>query len=288
MTVKSAIGRFLQHDDLNFLLTNRIPKRALTRFMGWFSQVEAPLVRDLSIAAFRWFADDLDLHEAKKTRFTSLHDCFIRELKAGARPIDPDPAALVSPCDAVVGACGRVEGVELIQAKGSRYTLEDLLRDADLVRLHANGVFLTLRLKASMYHRFHAPHDCRVTEVTYIPGNVWNVNPVTLRRVEGLFCRNERAVVRTRLRTGQAVTLVPIAAVLVASIRFHFLDDLFHLGYGGPRVIPCDSSFEKGEEMGWFQHGSTMIVFAPQGFALCDHVREGSVVRVGQPLLRLL
>ena len=139
-----------------------------------------------------------------------------------------------------------------------------------------------------MYHRFHAPHDCRVDQVTYIAGDTWNVNPIALKRIEKLFCKNERAVLRTRLdATGQLVTLVPVAAVLVASIRLHFLDTLLHDGYGGPTVLPCDAAFRKGQEMGWFQHGSTIVMFAPGEFSLCDHVREGATIRMGQPLLRL-
>ena len=89
---------------------------------------------------------------------------------------------------------------------------------------HRNGRFLTLRLTSSMYHRFHAPHDCRIERVTFIHGDVWNVNPIALKRVERLFCKNERAVIQTRLPTGEALTLVPVAAILVASIRLHFLD----------------------------------------------------------------
>src|ERR1700735_2501025 len=109
MTLRSTIMNIVQQDDINFLLTNRIPRRLLTRFMGWFSRIEQPLIRDLSIATWRFFSD-LDLSEAKATRFKSMHDCFIRELKPGARPIDGDPAILASPCDAIVGACGALVG----------------------------------------------------------------------------------------------------------------------------------------------------------------------------------
>ncbi len=275
-------------EELNFLLTNRIPRRLATRFMGWFSQIRHPLLCRLSIAVWRRFARDLDLSEARKARFESLHDCFIRELKDGARPIDPDPAVLVSPCDAVVVASGQVRGTELLQAKGLTYTLEDLLADAELARVHAAGVYVALRLKSSMYHRFHAPHDCRVEQVTYISGDTWNVNPPALRRIEKLYARNERAVVRTRLETtGHPVTLVPVAAVLVASIRLHFLDVLLHLRYRGPHVVPCDARLGKGQEMGWFEHGSTMIALAPAGLGLCANVKDGAVIRVGQPLFRL-
>jgi phosphatidylserine decarboxylase len=270
---------------LNFLLTNRIPRLALTRFMGWFSKIEQPFVRDLSLAAWQLFAD-LRLEEAKKAHFSSVHDCFVRELKPGARPIDPDPAVLTSPCDAIVGASGPVEGNRLLQVKGSPYTLEDLGLGRALVDLYRNGTYVTLRITSTMYHRFHAPHDLRVREVIYFSGDAWNVNPAALRRVEKLFCKNERALIRTRLEaTGHEILLVPVAAVLVASIRLHFADVLLHLKYRGPNVIACHARIAKGEEMGWFQHGSTILVFAPRGFRLC--AAPGSVIRVGQPLMRL-
>jgi phosphatidylserine decarboxylase len=165
------------------------------------------------------------------------------------------------------------------------YSLEDLLPDPPLVEAHRDGIYVTLRLTSSMYHRFHAPHDCRIEQVRYISGDTWNVNPIALKRVEKLFCKNERAVLRTRLNaTGQIVTLVPVAAVLVASIRLHFLDMLLR---DGPSDVACDFEFRKGEEMGWFQHGSTIVLFAPGRFVFCDPVREGATIRMGQPLLRI-
>jgi phosphatidylserine decarboxylase len=287
MTVRSWISTVFQQEELNFLLTNRIPRRFLTQFIGWFSQIEQPLVRDLSIGIWRFFSG-LDLSEARTTQFRSMHDCFIRELKPGARPIDMDPAVLVSPCDAIVGACGTVNDTELFQIKGFPYRLEDLLGDPDLVNAHRNGRYVTLRLTSSMYHRFHAPYDCRVEQVTYISGDTWNVNPIALKRIEKLFCKNERALLRTRLAAdGHVVTLVPVAAVLVASIRLHFLDILLSLEHRGPNVFPCNALFDKGDQMGWFQHGSTIIVFAPDRFTLCEGVQEGAMIRVGQPLMRL-
>jgi phosphatidylserine decarboxylase len=283
----SALSAIFLQEDLNFLLTNRIPRALVTRFFGWFGKIEAPIVRDLSIGAWRLFAD-VDLSEAEQSEFLSLHDCFIRKLKDGARPIDPDPEVLTSPCDAIVGASGQIEGHQLIQAKGLTYTLPDLLGDTELVDLYRDGRYVTLRLTSSMYHRFHAPHECRVEQVTYVSGDTWNTNPITVKRVERLFCKNERAIVRTRLdANGALVTLVPVASILVASIRFHFLDVLFHLKYPGPRVLKCDAPFKKGDEMGWFELGSTILVFAPRGFELCAGIEPGAVIKMGRPLLRL-
>ena len=139
-----------------------------------------------------------------------------------------------------------------------------------------------------MYHRFHAPHDCRIERVIYVSGDTWNVNPIALKRIERLFCKNERAVVRTKLAaSGDAVTLVAVAAILVAEHP----PALPRRGAepAAPRAerhrLRC--AVRKGDELGWFEHGSTIIVFAPDGFALCDNVREGATIRVGQPLMRL-
>ncbi|WP_218509157.1 archaetidylserine decarboxylase [Variovorax sp. dw_308] len=277
----------LQQEDLNFLLTNRVPRMALTRFMGWFSKLRNPWVRDASIAVWRLFTE-LDLSDSKKTHFDSLHDCFTRELKPGARSVDGDPDVLASPCDAIVGACGAVDGTRVFQAKGFPYEAAELFGDAQAFEPFRDGCYVTLRLTSSMYHRFHAPHDSRVERVTYLSGDTWNVNPIALKRVERLFCRNERALVEARLLgSDHRIALVPVAAILVASLRLHCLDLLLHLGYRGPKRIDCTADYRKGDEMGWFEHGSTIIVFAPAGFALAPGIAPGRQIRMGQALMTL-
>lgn len=289
MRIRRQIKNILAHEDLNFLLTNRLPRNTLTRLLGWFSKIEQPWVRDASIGIWKFFSD-LDLSEAKKTSFTSMHDCFTRELKAGARPVDATTNVLCSPVDAIVGAHGRLAGTTAIQAKGFAYTLQDLIGPVESTQAWQDGSFVTLRLTSSMYHRFHAPYDCRVEQVRYFSGDTWNVNPIALKRVERLFCKNERALIRTTLTgsgacAGQQVALVPVAAILVASIRLHFLDVLLHLKYRGPAVLPCDAQLVKGQEMGWFQHGSTVIMLLPKGFEFCAGVAFGARVRMGQALM---
>jgi phosphatidylserine decarboxylase len=242
-------------------------------------------VRDFSLLCWKLFSD-LDLSEAKKTDFKSLHDCFTRELKPGLRPFDPDPNVVASPSDAIVGAHGTIRDGELYQIKGAPYSLPDLVNDPALVAQHRNGKFVTLRLTSSMYHRFHAPLDCRIERVTLIHGDVWNVNPIALKRVERLFCKNERAVIRTRLKSGEAFTLVPVAAILVASIRLHFLGLVLNAATRSPAEYPCDVEMRKGDELGWFEHGSTIILLAPAHLEFCDDVAEGARIRAGQPLLR--
>jgi phosphatidylserine decarboxylase len=281
-----SLLNILHQEDINFLLTNRIPRRLLTRWIGWFSKIENPLLARASIAVWRLFAD-LDLSDAREQSFASLHACFTRALKPEARTVDADPRVLTSPCDAIVGACGAVNGVELVQAKGFPYTLHDLLADPALVEIYRDGTYVTLRLTSSMYHRFHAPHDGTIERVTYISGDTWNVNPIALRRVEKLFAKNERAVIRMRLASGPLVTMVPVAAILVASIRLHFLDVVMNMNYRGAATIDCATACAKGEELGWFEHGSTIIVFAPKGFRLCEGIRDGTVIRMGSRLMQL-
>lgn len=276
-----------EQEDLNFLLTNRVPRNLLTRFMGWYSRIESPTLTRASIAVWKLFADDLDFSESKRREFTSLQECFTRELREGSRPIDARPEVVVSPCDAIVGACGKVEGTRVFQAKGYPYELNELVPDDRLQERYRDGTFVTLRLTSSMYHRFHAPVDCRVREITYISGDTWNVNPIALRRVEKLFCKNERAVVDLELTSGRGghLTLVPIAAILVASMKFHCLPGSLHLGYRGPNRIACDAHYTRGEELGYFEHGSTIVVFATSSHRLAAGVGEGTKMRMGQALL---
>jgi phosphatidylserine decarboxylase len=137
-----------------------------------------------------------------------------------------------------------------------------------------------------MYHRFHAPHDCVVTAVTHIFGDVWNVNPPTLRRVPELYCRNERAVVRTILPAGGHITLVPVAAILVAGIRLRFLDMPSAARRKTRWSTACHAMLRKGEEMGWFEHGSTIVVLASKGFSLGAELTEGRIIRAGEALLK--
>jgi phosphatidylserine decarboxylase len=289
MKIRNKFQNLLLQEDLNFLLTNRIPRITLTRFMGWWSQLRNPLVVKASIAVWRWFTD-LDLSESKQQTFASLHACFTRELRPGLRPIDPRSEVLSSPCDCIVGACGEISDGMVFQAKGFPYTLDSLLSSPDLVqrwpRVLEGGTFVTMRLTSSMYHRFHALCDAHLSHVTYISGDTWNVNPIALTRVKELFCKNERAVLQMQTLEGTPFLIVPVAAVLVASMRFHAVDVLLNLRYKGPNDIPCDANYTKGQEMGWFEHGSTILVFVPPGYTLAEGIENGKRMRMGEALLK--
>ena len=287
MTIRQLFEKIGANENLNFLLTNRIPRLTLTHFMGWFSKIRQPWVRDTSIALWQKFAD-LNLSEAKKTNFDSLHDCFIRELKDGSRRIDPDLQNFTSPCDGILGEMGRIEDGKLYQAKGFPYTLHDLLGTNVVKTPWMDGLYMTIRITSSMYHRFHAPYDGQLTHVKYFSGDTWNVNPVALKRIEKLFCKNERAMLSMSIGAqAYPVALVPVAAVLVASIRLHAIDTLFQTRYQGPHEIACDASFVKGQEMGWFEHGSTILVFVPKEFAFIPELHSGMPLQMGQAIFKL-
>jgi phosphatidylserine decarboxylase len=277
-------------ERLNFLLTNRIPRHALTRFMGWYSRIESPALARVSIGLWQWFVDDLRLEEAAERRFDSLHACFTRRLRQGARPLDPRPEIVISPCDAVIGAHGPLRGLVALQAKGFPYRIDDLLGDPATARSVSAGHFVTLRLKSSMYHRLHAPADGRIDSLRYISGDTWNVNPAALKIVQRLYCKNERVVLPFRLDNhhddhGPTLYLVAVAAVLVASVRIHGLDIPLNLAYRGPNRLTLGKRYRRGDELGYFEHGSTVVVLAPPGLLPLAGLNTGSVIRMGQPLL---
>lgn len=285
MSIPSIIRQLTQQEDINFLLTNRIPRRYATLFMGWFSKIEFPPIKNITLWTWKLFTNELNLTEAKKQNFKSLHDCFIRELKPDARIINNDDNVIISPCDAIVGAHGKIKDDQLFQAKGSPYSLKDLLMDEKLVKKYRNGLYVTLRLKSTMYHRFHSPYNGKISEINYISGDTWNVNPIALKRIEKLYCKNERAVVDVELeKLNTSITLVPVAAILVASMRFHFLPDNLDLKYKGSNTIRCDISVNKGDELGYFQHGSTIIVFATNKLKLSEDITEGLQIKMGESL----
>ncbi|MGQ0507146.1 MAG: archaetidylserine decarboxylase [Myxococcaceae bacterium] len=282
----SLLAKVFLQEDLNFLITNRLPRRYATQLMAWFSRIESRTLTRASVAVWSCFAGNLRLDEARRTDFGSLHEVFVRELKQGVRPVHSDPRVAVSPCDAVVGACGQINGTEVLQAKGYPYSLGELLCDDDRVARYRDGMFVTLRLKSSMYHRFHAPLNARVAEVLYISGDTWNVNPIALKRVERLFCKNQRAILDLIPEDpALTLTLVPVAAILVGGVQLHCLDQRLELSHRGTARFACDASVSKGQELGYFQSGSTIIVFASRGWRLSEPVSEGKTLRMGQPLL---
>ena len=282
---RRLLRQLLLREDLNFLLTNRLPRVALTRLFGRLSRIRSPLFTRAGLALWRLFTD-LDLSDARATAFASLHECFTRELRPGARPFDRTAGILPSPCDAIVGACGPIEHDTLLQAMGMPYTLAELCTREEPSRWLAGGFYATLRLTSAMYHRFHSPLAGELRRIDWIDGDAWNVNPPALARVDRLFCRNERAVLELAPADGSPpLLLVPVAAILVASLRLSCLPGQPALRGARPPRVHCRVPLELGQEMGWFEHGSTIIVLAPPGYSLAQSARPGDRLRAGEPLL---
>jgi len=165
--LSSIIRKLSQHERLNFLLTNRVPRKTLTQLMGWYSGIQSPWLTKINIYIWRLFADDLDLSEAKEQSFCSLQACFTRELKPDARPIEMRQDVVISPCDAIVGQFGDIAGSTVYQAKGFPYELSELIPNAELQEKYRDGKYVTLRLTSSMYHRFHAPMACTINQLHF-------------------------------------------------------------------------------------------------------------------------
>jgi len=277
--------KLLEQERLNFWLTNRIPRVLLTRAMGWLSKIRHPWIAQAGIAIWRRYSD-LDLRDSAQSSFGSIHECFVRRLKPGTRPFDQAPDVICSPCDALTGAHGLIQNGQLLQIKGMVYKLSELLQSEALAKACEGYQYVTLRLTSSMYHHFHAPFDVQVKSLRYIHGDVWNVNPPTLRRIPSLFAKNERAVIEVSLEgTSQTMWLIPVAAVLVASMRFTFSNLHLHLNYHGPSQISTNVQLRKGDEMGWFEHGSTIICLIPPGWSWVGPA-EGQLIQTGQTLWR--
>ncbi len=281
MTLARSIAALAANERLNYVATNWLPRRTLTRAMGRFSKIEHPWVARASIAVWKTFSA-VDLSDARERDWRSMHACFIRQLTPGARSFAANGDQLASPSDGIVVASGAITGDSIVQAKGRRYSIAELTGgEGDA---YIGGSFVTLRLTAGMYHRFHAPQDGTVDRVRYFPGDCFNVNPPALKRVDRLYCRNERATVRLRLNDGTPVLLVPVAAILVAAIRLTFLDTVALLRDRAEPVADCDAALSQGDEMGWFEHGSTIVMLAPAPFRLADNLATGDIVRAGNVL----
>jgi len=274
-------------DDRTFVtLMGLVPRSALSWAVGALTRAPAPAA--LHQAAMRSFARSyrVDMEEAELPfeGYRLFSDFFSRALKPGARPVDPDPRAVVSPVDGVVSEAGRIEAGSCLQAKGIRYPVDRLLADAELARsFNDGGSFATLYLSPRDYHRVHSPVAGRVVASRYVRGDLWPVNPATVRIQEALFCINERLVTVLESDLGQCVVAM-VGATCVGRIRSAYDDRLTHAGQAeGVRTYQPPVPVAKGGELGRFEMGSTVIVlFEPGRVRWEPWLQAGATVRMGQ------
>ena len=228
--------------------------------------------------------------------FTSIQAFFTRALRSGVRPIDADPLSVVSPCDGAWGASGRVEEGTLLQAKGRRYRLAEMIADPVLARRFEGGDYATLYLSSRDYHRFHAPCDMWVQRAVYVPGSLWPVNRLGIEGVDGLFARNERLIAQVSLTARESsegevdLCIVAVGAMMVGKVKLGF-DDLVtrNAAEAAPaRSYPSPGvAVEKGCEWGHFEFGSTLVVVAAPGRLRLESHSPGTPLRLGEVIGRL-
>jgi phosphatidylserine decarboxylase len=268
-----------------------LPRGLLSRAAGRFVQLRwpAPLVRAQIRGFARVFGVDLSEVRDPLASFASLQTFFTRALRDGARPLDPDPAALLSPCDGTWGTSGAIREGLLLQVKGQSYSLAALLASESDAKRYEGGAYATLYLSPRDYHRFHAPADVAIERALYIPGTLWPVNRAGLECVPGLFARNERICTHARAASG-ALCLVAVGATLVGKVRLAF--DAGLETQSGRRISQrsyagAEPRLARGAEWGRFEFGSTLVLLLAPGSGTLEPAEPGTPVRLGRRIGRL-
>lgn len=271
-----------------FVLTQHlIPQHALSRLVGWFASTKISFIKNTFITKFA-AKYDVNMDEAKiedLEEFACFNDFFTRELKDGARPIAD--AKLVSPADGAVSQLGKIELGRCFQAKGRDFSVVELLGgDKDRAQPFLNGEFATIYLSPKDYHRVHMPCAGTLTETVYVPGDLFSVNPTTAEGVDGLFARNERMVCMFETEHGP-MAMVLVGAMIVAGIETVWSGQVCPL----PKQAQAqdyskgDIKLEKGDEMGRFKLGSTVVLCFPEdAVKFLDEVKAGSPLQMGQAI----
>jgi phosphatidylserine decarboxylase len=220
--------------------------------------------------AYRAFARavgaNLDEAELDLGEYPSLGDFFARKLRDGARNIDPAPDAIISPCDGVLAARGTAVEGAMVQAKGRNYQLADLVADEDLARALTGGDYATIYLSPRDYHRVHSPVDAHIVKYDYIPGTLWPVNRWATARRDGLLARNERVVIHMNADGIGRVAVVMVGAAGVGNIRLaNAPDSADFRSMRERRTIEVDQRVLRGDELGAFRLGSTVVLVFPPG-----------------------
>ena len=252
------------------LLQYLVPKYWLTSLVYHLARIRIPAVKNTLIRGFLALYDvRLDEVQGRvPDDFATFNDFFIRKLVHGARPVDPNPRAIVSPVDGTLSQAGALRGNRILQAKGIDYTLEDLLAaDIGQAREFAGGAFATIYLAPYNYHRVHAPVDGELVAAHYIPGDLFSVNSRTAAFVPGLFSRNERLNLHFRTAFGPAVVVL-VGALHVGSISTPWSGEIRPRKTGVVETVDLSAASRevgKGDLLGWFNMGSTVILLLPEG-----------------------
>ncbi len=278
-------------DRLFVTIQKLLPTRSLSLLMYRLTRIRWPFFKNMHIRIFmRGFGISLDEAERGAPEdYATFNDFFTRALKAGARPLAVDKSSLLSPVDGTVSQLGAITDGRIVQAKGHHYSVTELLGgDAARAEHFLNGSFCTIYLAPYNYHRIHMPVDGLLREWVHVPGRLFSVNPATARELPGVFARNERVACLFD-HPVSPWALVMVGALFVGSMETvwagqitpPYLEGKSAAGYQSQQKI----MLRRGDEMGRFNMGSTVILLMPSSKAQWDaSVTAGSTVQVGQRL----
>lgn len=282
----------IKSDNLKRCLQYLLPQHTLSRVCGKLAGMSAEKLKNLAIKRFiSHFNVDMSLaQEPDPCAYPDFNSFFIRHLKPELRPITTGENDIACPVDGIISQIGRIKEDNLLQAKGLDYNVCDLLGgDSKQAELFQDGYFATLYLSPKDYHRVHMPFTGVLQEMIYIPGKLFSVQPITVRTIKKLFTRNERAVCLFSTAIGP-MAIILVGAVIVAGIHTRWHGQVTpqpkkkqqHWHYShDPAII-----LQGGEEMGYFQLGSTVIVLFSKS-SKCQWssaVYPGATVKYGQLL----
>ncbi len=274
-------------DQPFILLQHIIPQHWLSMQMHKLMRCEIVFIKNFMIKLIiKFYTVDMNIAvEQKPENYIHFNDFFVRELQAETRPISSEISSITSPVDGAVSQAGFIDNTQLFQAKGKNFSLSTLLaNNQNLVEKFTDGYFSTLYLSPRDYHRIHMPIDGILKKMTYVPGKLFAVNQRTVQNVSDLFARNERTIVYFETEAGPMVMIL-VGAIFVGSMETVWHEEMITPPYG--KEIRSwdydDLVLKKGEEMGRFNMGSTVILlFGKNQISWDKGLQEGSTVQMGQ------
>ena len=261
-----------------------VPQHRLSRVVGKIAASENPVVKTAVISAFKAkYGIDMSIAEQTNAlKFKSFNDFFTRGLRTGVRAVDADQGSIVSPADGAISQLGKIENGDVFQAKGQKFTVENLIADPQLAQPFKNGEFATVYLSPRDYHRVHMPFAGTLTETLYVPGELFSVNQTTAENIPGLFARNERMVCLFDTELGR-MAVVLVGAMIVAGIETVATGKV--KPSGRIELNQHNLFLEKGAELGRFYLGSTaVILFEENKMQWDEKFKANSTVLMGEAL----